>query len=224
MRPSLPARTMSSRASIRCGVLRRCVPTCTTRPLRRAAASIAWLSTTSTLVGFSTYTSAPALDGLDHRQRVPVVGCRDEDEVEVALGQHLAVVGVAARRGLRDLPGGHHPGGALELGAVHVAERDDLGRGDLQQPEAARSCRTSRSRRAPPVAVALRRLPRSGAGSRAPGRRCRRFCRNWRRFMGASYGQRRRKDKRPPAQIRPWCSNNTREFRRVKGLRIEDWY
>ena len=41
-----------SRASIRCGVLRRCVPICTTRLCLRAAASIAWPSATSTLIGF----------------------------------------------------------------------------------------------------------------------------------------------------------------------------
>ena len=34
--------------------------TCTVRPCFRAAASIACPSTTSTLIGFSTYTSAPA--------------------------------------------------------------------------------------------------------------------------------------------------------------------
>ena len=39
-------------ASIRCGVLRRCVPTCTTRLCLRAAASIAWPSATSMLIGF----------------------------------------------------------------------------------------------------------------------------------------------------------------------------
>jgi hypothetical protein len=43
-----------SRASIKCGVLRRCVPTCTTRLCLRAAASIAWHSTTSTPMGFCT--------------------------------------------------------------------------------------------------------------------------------------------------------------------------
>ena len=38
----------------RCGVLRRWVPTCTTRLCLRAAASMAWPSTTSTLIGFWT--------------------------------------------------------------------------------------------------------------------------------------------------------------------------
>ncbi len=52
---------MKSRlASIRCGVLRRWVPTCTTRLCSRAAASMASPSFTSTLIGFCTYTPAPA--------------------------------------------------------------------------------------------------------------------------------------------------------------------
>ena len=50
---------MRSRAVTRCGVLRRCMPTCTTRLYLRAAASIAWPSTTSTLIGFCTQTSRP---------------------------------------------------------------------------------------------------------------------------------------------------------------------
>ncbi len=41
-------------------MLRRCVPTCTTRPCLRAAATIACPSATSTLIGFWQYTSAPA--------------------------------------------------------------------------------------------------------------------------------------------------------------------
>ena len=50
-----------SRASIRCGVLRRCVPTWTIlRLVRRAASTIALPSLTSTLIGFWTQTSAPA--------------------------------------------------------------------------------------------------------------------------------------------------------------------
>ena len=57
--PSLPSRIMRSRAVIRCGVLRRCIPTWTTRLYFRAAASIAWPSTTSTLTGFWTQTSSP---------------------------------------------------------------------------------------------------------------------------------------------------------------------
>jgi hypothetical protein len=52
--PSFPALMMVSRASIRCGVLRRCVPTWTTRLCLRAAATIAWPSTTSVLIGFCT--------------------------------------------------------------------------------------------------------------------------------------------------------------------------
>jgi hypothetical protein len=48
----------------------------------------------------------PHLDGRDHRQCVPVVGSRDQDDIEIALGQHLAIVGVGAWSILRDLPRG----------------------------------------------------------------------------------------------------------------------
>ena len=70
---------------MRCGVLRRCVPTCTTRLYLRAAASMAWPSTMSTLMGFCTYMSHAGLGGFDHRQRVPVVRRGDLDHVEVLL-------------------------------------------------------------------------------------------------------------------------------------------
>src|SRR5918992_1574630 len=59
MVPSRPSLMMRSRARTRWGVLRRCMPTCTTRLYFRAAASIAWPSTTSTLIGFCTHTSIP---------------------------------------------------------------------------------------------------------------------------------------------------------------------
>jgi hypothetical protein len=50
--PSIPSRITRSRARTRCGVLRRCMPTCTTRLCFRAAASMVSPSTTSTLIGF----------------------------------------------------------------------------------------------------------------------------------------------------------------------------
>ena len=55
----IPLSMISFFAWIKCGVLLRCVPTCTTRPCFRAAATIASPSSTSRLMGFCTYTSAP---------------------------------------------------------------------------------------------------------------------------------------------------------------------
>ena len=77
----------------------------------------------------------PGLDGGDHRQGVPVVGRGDQDDVEVLLLEHLAIVGVGARGLLRGLARGGHLGGIGEHLLVDVAERDDLDRSDLDEPE-----------------------------------------------------------------------------------------
>ncbi len=77
----------------------------------------------------------PGLDGGDHRQRVPVVGRGDQDDVEVLLLEHLAVVAVGPRLLLRGLARGDHLGGLGEHLLVDVAERDDLDRRDLDEPE-----------------------------------------------------------------------------------------
>ena len=86
-----------SRASTRCGVLRRCVPTCTTRLCLRAAASIACPSTHIDADRLLAVDVGPGFAGGDHRQGVPVVGRADEDDVEVLLLEHLAVVAVEPR-------------------------------------------------------------------------------------------------------------------------------
>ena len=77
----------------------------------------------------------PGLDGRDHRQRVPVVGRADQHDVEVLLLEHLAIVAVGARRLLRRLPRRDQLGGLGEHPAVDIAQRDDLDRRDLDQPE-----------------------------------------------------------------------------------------
>ena len=75
------------------------------------------------------------LHGGDHRQGVPVVGRGDEDDVEVFFREHLAVVGEGPRLLLRSLPLGDQLGRVGEHPLVDVAQRDDLDRGDLDQPE-----------------------------------------------------------------------------------------
>ena len=75
------------------------------------------------------------LDGRDHRQGVPVVGRGDQHDVEVLLLEHLAVVAVGARLLLRGLARGDHLGGLGQHLLVHVAQRDDLDRRDLDQAE-----------------------------------------------------------------------------------------
>ena len=75
------------------------------------------------------------LAGGDHRQGVPVVGSGDQDDVQVPLLEHLAVVGEGARGLLRRLAVGDDLGGLGEHLLVNVAERDDLHRRDLDEPE-----------------------------------------------------------------------------------------
>ena len=137
MVPSRPSCTIL-RASMRCGVLRRCVPTCTTRLYFRAAANIAWPSTISTLMGFCTYTSTPRLHRLDHRQRVPVIGRRDLHHVQIFLPEHLAVVGEQPRLLLRRLPFHRPPRRFFQVLLIDIAERDDLDRRNLHQAEQVR--------------------------------------------------------------------------------------
>ena len=75
------------------------------------------------------------LDGRDHRQGMPVVGRGDQDDVEVFFLEHLAVVGERARSLLRGLAVGDDVGGLGQHLLVDVAQRDDLDRRDLDQPE-----------------------------------------------------------------------------------------
>ncbi len=106
---------MLSRASIRCGVLRRCVPTCTTRLCLRAAASIAWPSThvhadrllhvdigagfTAAIIGSACQWSGVAI----------------QHDVQVLLLEHLAVVGD------RCAASSSRPGGAATMSAASAS-------------------------------------------------------------------------------------------------------
>ncbi len=136
--PSFPSRMIWSRASIRCG---------------RAAALGAHLHDPLVLAGRGQHGLAlghvdadrlldinigARLDGRDHRQGVPVVGRGDQDDVQVLLLEHLAVVGEGARSLLRGLPVGDDVGGLGQHLLVDVAQRDDLDRRDLDQPEQVR--------------------------------------------------------------------------------------
>ena len=58
---------------------------------------------------------------LDHRQRVPVIGRGDEDDVEILLREHLAIIAERARRFLRGLPRRHLRRGVGEHSRIDVA-------------------------------------------------------------------------------------------------------
>ena len=124
-----------SRASTRCGVLRRCVPTCTTRPCLRAAATILWPSTMSVRDRLLHPNIGAGLHGRNHRQRVPVVGRGHQADVQVLLLQHLAVIAEQPGSLLRCLPGGHHLRRLRQHLLVHVAHRNHLDGRHLDQAE-----------------------------------------------------------------------------------------
>jgi hypothetical protein len=93
---------------------------------------MAWPSTTSTLIDPDVGAGAQRLD---HRERMPVVGRRHEDRVEVALGEHAPVVGVGSWLPPRGLARGDLRRGVRQHPRVDVADRDDLDRRDLQEAE-----------------------------------------------------------------------------------------
>ena len=67
-----------------------------TRSYFRAALIIARPSATLWPTGFSTYTSLPAIAGVDRGEGVPVVGRGDDDGVDVLVVEQLAVVAATA--------------------------------------------------------------------------------------------------------------------------------
>ncbi len=78
---------------------------------------------------------AARFHGFDGGERVPVIGRRDEADVEVFLAQHFAVVRKEARALVRGLALRDDIGGAVEHVLVDIAERDDFDRRDLNQAQ-----------------------------------------------------------------------------------------
>jgi hypothetical protein len=107
---------------------------------------------------------------LDHGQRVPVVRRVDQDDVEVALLEHLAVVAVQPRDLLRDLARGDQLARFGEHPAVHVAQRHHVDRRDLHQPEQVGLAVPAGANQPDPLAGArqlLRVRGKAGRGNRA---------------------------------------------------------
>ncbi len=77
----------------------------------------------------------PGLDGGDHRQRVPVVRRADQYDVVVLLLEHFAVIGEQPRLFVRGLPLRNQVGSLGQHLRIHVAQRHDLHRRDLDQPQ-----------------------------------------------------------------------------------------
>ena len=68
-------------------------------------------------------------------ERMPMIGRADQHNIEVPFLQHFPVIAVRARRLAGNLAGGHQIGRVGQHPAVNVAERHDLNRGHLEEPE-----------------------------------------------------------------------------------------
>ena len=81
----------------KCGVLRRWVPTCTTRPSLRAARQHGLAFEHIRTDGLLAIHIGARFHGGDGRQRVPMIRRADQHEVEILFLEHFAEVSVAAR-------------------------------------------------------------------------------------------------------------------------------
>ena len=172
--PSRPARTTSSRASTRCGVLRRCVFDLhhAAVPARGGEHGLALDHVDADRL--LDVDVGPGPHGLDHRQRVPVVGRRDEHDVEVALGR-------ASSGSPRTSAGASsRPGGSRRGRRRRRASRSRRRRATTTSTGATWSRRSrcglavpARADRARRAAACRRRPRRSGRAARARVLRCR---------------------------------------------------
>ena len=78
---------------------------------------------------------ATGLDGGDHRQRVPMIRCADEHEVEFVFLEQRSVIAVGLGAFAGFLPLGHNIGCAGKHCAVHVGQRNHLDGSNLDEPE-----------------------------------------------------------------------------------------
>jgi hypothetical protein len=76
-----------------------------------------------------------AFDGGNHGQRMPMVRRADENDVEVLLRQHLAVIVIEARLLFGHLPRGDQIGRGGKHVAIDIAKRNHFHRGDLDQAQ-----------------------------------------------------------------------------------------
>ena len=144
-----------------CGDTRRCVPTCTTRSASRAAFTIARPSRIVWLIGFSTYTCAPALHRRDRHQRVPVVRRGVDHDLRLLLLEQLAVVLVPLRLVARPLL--HFAPRTCRAGCGRRRTARRRGSASTRRPRGGCSFPTSRSRRG-------RRCSSRPSGPPRPGR------------------------------------------------------
>jgi hypothetical protein len=77
----------------------------------------------------------PGFARFDHGQGVPVIGRGDQDDIQILLLEHGAIVRVRPRLPFGELARGHQVRGVAQHGFVHVAQRDDFNGCHLDQAE-----------------------------------------------------------------------------------------
>ncbi len=75
------------------------------------------------------------LHGVNHGQSVPVVGRAHQNNIEIFFGQHFAIVAVGAWRLFRRLPRRHNSGCFAQLAFIHIAQRNHLYGGHLNESQ-----------------------------------------------------------------------------------------
>ena len=106
------------------------------------------------------------LDRGDGGQSMPVIGRAHDDDIQVLSRQHLPIIGERPRLLPGGLPGGGHLGGLGQHLPVHVAERDNLHGGNLDEPEEVTLAVPSRADQAHTFGLCLEstRAPARSAG------------------------------------------------------------
>lgn len=107
---------------------------------------------------------AAGLGGLDHGERVPMIGRGDEADVEVLLLQHLAVVAVGSRLLFRRLTLGNNVGRGGNHVLIHIAERDHFHGRDLDETEQIRLAIPPRTDQPDPLGLGAALCEKAGAG------------------------------------------------------------
>ncbi len=119
-----------------CGVLRRWVPTWTTRLVLARGGEHGLAFADIDTDGFLHVDVGAGFDGGDHGESMPMIGRGDENDVEIFLLQHLAVICCRCAASCRSAWRVAVISAACEQHlAIDVAEGDDFDGGDLKQTE-----------------------------------------------------------------------------------------
>ena len=106
------------------------------------------------------------LAGLDHGQRVPMIGGSNEHHIQIFLRQHLPVITVGPGLLARLLPLGDQSGRVGQHAAIDIAQRNHVHRGDLNESQQIALAVPTRADQAHPQGFVLG----EGRGNKGRGR------------------------------------------------------